>query len=295
MSRLERSPDGGARVLEAMSKVADAIGAVGKAQRNKEQGYSFRGIDDIIVKAAGPMHEHGLIVTPFVMKEREEQIKSRRGAEGYRVVLDVEYTFYSTEDGSSLTVRTKGEAIDYGDKAHNKAMTASFKYALVPSLHIPTDEPEADHSGHELDRTPSQPEPREYAAKPLPTFESDDDAHAAIADALGKGAAGMKEGKMGDVQERIRRLFGAMVQVGYWKNASDGTDPLHVALVRNHGAKHLSDLKRPQLDQFVEAAMEGAAKTYERTLRADADASTYTPGDGGQQGGTEFPPGEEPF
>ncbi len=58
------------------------------------------------------------------------------------------------------TVRTFGEAMDRGDKATNKAMSAAYKYAAFQTFAIPTEgDNDADASSHEVS-------PRRSAGKP---------------------------------------------------------------------------------------------------------------------------------
>ena len=65
-------------------------------------------------------------------------------------ILDVDYTLYDKE-GDSITHAATGEAIDRGDKAINKAMTAAFKYFLFQAFCIPVEsEQDADSGGVEL-------------------------------------------------------------------------------------------------------------------------------------------------
>jgi hypothetical protein len=53
------------------------------------------------------------------------------------VALEVAFDIVSAADGSSHTVEVWGEAIDAGDKATNKALTAAYKYAAFQVFCIP--------------------------------------------------------------------------------------------------------------------------------------------------------------
>jgi hypothetical protein len=65
--------------------------------------------------------------------------------------VEAEFDFVSAEDGSKHTVRTFGEAMDRGDKATNKAMSAAYKYAAFQAFAIPTEgDNDADASTHEV-------------------------------------------------------------------------------------------------------------------------------------------------
>ena len=45
----------------------------------------------------------------------------------FYVTVEAEFDFVSSEDGSAHVVRTFGEAMDSGDKATNKAMSAAYR------------------------------------------------------------------------------------------------------------------------------------------------------------------------
>jgi hypothetical protein len=55
------------------------------------------------------------------------------------VTVESEFDFVCAIDGSKHTVKTFGEAMDSGDKATNKAMSAAYKYAAFQAFSIPTE------------------------------------------------------------------------------------------------------------------------------------------------------------
>ena len=67
------------------------------------------------------------------------------------MTVEAEFDFVSSADGSAHTVRTFGEAMDSGDKATNKAMSAAYKYAAFMTFAIPTEgDNDADATSHEV-------------------------------------------------------------------------------------------------------------------------------------------------
>jgi hypothetical protein len=69
----------------------------------------------------------------------------------FYVTVTAEFDFVATDDGSCHTVRTYGEAMDSGDKATNKAMSAAYKYAAFMTFAIPTEgDNDADATTHEV-------------------------------------------------------------------------------------------------------------------------------------------------
>jgi hypothetical protein len=81
-------------------------------------------------------------------------VVERRSAKGnalFYVTLEAEFDFVAVADGSKHTVRTFGEAMDSGDKATNKAMSAAYKYAAFQAFAIPTEgDNDADATTHEV-------------------------------------------------------------------------------------------------------------------------------------------------
>ena len=71
------------------------------------------------------------------------------------MTVEAEFDFVSAEDGSRHTVKTFGEAMDSGDKATNKAMSAAYKYAAFQAFSIPTEgDNDADAQTHEVAARP---------------------------------------------------------------------------------------------------------------------------------------------
>ena len=63
---------------------------------------------------------------------------SRSGGALFNVTLACDFEFIAVEDGSRVTVRTYGEAMDSADKATNKAMSAAYKYAAFMTFALLT-------------------------------------------------------------------------------------------------------------------------------------------------------------
>lgn len=131
------------QIYAALSKVMGAVGAVGKDRNNPQQGYKFRGIDDVAKAVQPAFIAHGVVCVPSVLEREREMVATRSGGQMASVRLLVKHTFYAA-DGSFVECVTLGEAMDSGDKASNKAMSAALKYALLETLCIPVDEPERD-------------------------------------------------------------------------------------------------------------------------------------------------------
>ena len=131
-----------------MTEVYKAIAAVqakmakegiAKGRRNAQQGYAFRGIDDVYAALAPVLAEHELCVIPRVIERIEVERKTAKGGLALYVTVHAEFDFVSAKDGSKHTAATFGEAMDTADKATNKAMSAAYKYAAFMTFAIPTE------------------------------------------------------------------------------------------------------------------------------------------------------------
>lgn len=142
-------------VYTAISEVTAKLAKVGisKDKRNVQQKYDFRGIDDVYNALATCLPEAKLLILPRV-KSREVSIKeSQKDGKTtvlFYVAVAVEFDFISAVDGSIHTICTYGEAMDGGDKATNKALSAAYKYAAIQSFCIPTEgeSGDADYTTH---------------------------------------------------------------------------------------------------------------------------------------------------
>lgn len=134
------------RIYEAISGVMADIGAVGKNKKNAQQGFMFRGIDDVMNALAPALIKNKVFIVPEVTHEERTERATTKGGVLFYTRLHVTYHFYTT-DGSSVQAKVIGEAMDSGDKATNKAMSIAYKYAAFQVFNIPTEEmkdPDAD-------------------------------------------------------------------------------------------------------------------------------------------------------
>lgn len=159
-------------IYAQMAKVMGAVGAVTKGRRNQQQGYQFRGIDDVQAHVQAVLAEHGVICVPRVVEREREVMPTKSGGSMVSVRFLVEHTFYAS-DGSHVVCTTVGEAMDSGDKASNKAMSAALKYALTETLMIPTYEVDRDTEEHSPEVAPQRvqerPTPQERPRATAPT------------------------------------------------------------------------------------------------------------------------------
>ncbi len=156
-----------AQVYAAINNVSADLAekGIGKTERNKHQGFDFRGIDAVHCALGPILPQHGLVIVPRVSNRVQEERKTSSGWIMYKVTVDVEYTFVSSRDGSTCKAQFIGEAMDTADKATNKAMSAAYKYMAIQTFCIPTDGQE-DADAHSPEPAQQAPQPAQQAPPP---------------------------------------------------------------------------------------------------------------------------------
>ena len=129
-------------VYAKIAAVQGELAKVGIAKNRRNQqgsGYNFRGIDDVYSALSPLLASHGLVIVPRVTTREVIERTSKNGGALFYVTVHAEFDFISADDGSIHTAATFGEAMDSGDKATNKAMSAAYKYAAFMTFAIPTE------------------------------------------------------------------------------------------------------------------------------------------------------------
>lgn len=134
-------------IYSAICGVMEDVGAVGKGDYNKSQGFKYRGIDAVMNALNPAMIKHKIFCTPEVLEQSREERTTIKGNSLIYSVCRMRYRFFTT-DGSFVDAVVVGEGMDSGDKATNKAMAVAFKYACFQTFCIPTenlmDDPDSD-------------------------------------------------------------------------------------------------------------------------------------------------------
>ena len=138
------------KIYSALAEINRKVGALTKSRKNQQQGFMFRGIDDVMNELHYHFAELEILVIPEVETyDVTERVTAKGGA---MFVVRATMKFHLTaSDGSFVTIRNVGEAMDSGDKAMNKAMSIALKYALLQLFLIPTeDKKDPDYYSEEL-------------------------------------------------------------------------------------------------------------------------------------------------
>jgi hypothetical protein len=137
-----------------------ASNGIAKSRTNEVDDYKYRSIDDVLDALAPLLAKHKLCVLPRALERTVTERSDEQNHLLLHVALRVEFTLTSVDDGTSHTVEAYGEALDGGDKATPKAMSAAYKAAMVQTFCIPVSGAEdADRTSHRISPRTHSPEP----------------------------------------------------------------------------------------------------------------------------------------
>jgi hypothetical protein len=126
-------------IYKAITDAMADITPIAKEKRNKEQGFQYRGIDDVMNELSPILSKHKIFIYPEVVEKQRQERQTKSGSTLLYSILTIKYHF-ATDDGSEVCTTVVGEGMDSGDKASNKAMAVAFKYACLQMFCIPTDD-----------------------------------------------------------------------------------------------------------------------------------------------------------
>lgn len=126
-------------VTKSICAITAEVGSIAKNKKNEQQGYSFRGVDDLMNTLHPLFAKYGIFLLPEVLDTKRDERITAKGSALISVVVTVKYHFIAM-DGSEICATIVGEGMDNADKATNKAMTAAFKNVCFQTFCIPTAE-----------------------------------------------------------------------------------------------------------------------------------------------------------
>lgn len=126
-------------IYESITAIMAEGYTVTKDKKNQQQGFKYRGIDDVMNTFFPLLSKHKVFCVPEVLECSREERQTTKGGNLIYSILKTKYTFYA-EDGSSVSAVVIGEGMDSGDKASNKALAVGMKYAMFQVFCIPTEE-----------------------------------------------------------------------------------------------------------------------------------------------------------
>jgi hypothetical protein len=200
----------------ALAKAKAEVEAVGKNRRNQQQNFNFRGVDDVVNAAAGPLNRHGIITVPELLSADYgvEEVGQKRTPMAH-VRIQVAYHFYGPK-GDHIRAVVPAEAMDSGDKAVPKAMSVAYRIALIQVLNLPTDDRDPDDDTYQRSEPGSeesqaapqrQARGRQPGPAPVPDAVAQDIADKVIAveDVKGLRALHTEASTAGKLSEPVKR------------------------------------------------------------------------------------------
>jgi hypothetical protein len=125
---------------QKLVRITGEVGAIKKGGTNREQGYGFIEYAAVAGELRGLFAKYGVLIVPRMQqahKQHRLDVTSKTGARGVYALVDFAFTVINTDKpDDKFTVTWTGEALDYGDKATNKAATSALKYYLMRQFNI---------------------------------------------------------------------------------------------------------------------------------------------------------------
>jgi hypothetical protein len=128
-------------IYELMARVLADVEPVGKNTKHQQQGFMYRGVDDVTIAADEALTKHGVIgPVPHLDSVAYESTEVGKNRTPTRIAqVTVTYRVYGPM-GDYIETVVPGEAMDSGDKSTPKAMSVAYRIALLQLLRIPTGE-----------------------------------------------------------------------------------------------------------------------------------------------------------
>ncbi|MEQ2846456.1 ERF family protein [Bilophila wadsworthia] len=95
-------------IYQAMAEILAEIPSIGKDNKNKEQGFKYRGIDDVYNALHPLLAKHKVFMAPTVLSRASEDRTTAKGGAMQCVTLSVEYCFFHVNG-----VQINCEVIEY--------------------------------------------------------------------------------------------------------------------------------------------------------------------------------------
>ena len=107
-------------IYQSIASVMKEGYAITKSKKNPQQGFMYRGIDDVMNVFQPLMAEAGIFVVPEVLEATREERQTGKGTNLIYSILKIRYTFYAS-DGTSVSAEgVEGKAVVSGFKGTYK-------------------------------------------------------------------------------------------------------------------------------------------------------------------------------
>lgn len=138
------------QIYQALTAINKEVEAIKKDQTNTQQGFKYRGIDQVMNDLHSLFAKHEVLITSEVLNSFREERVNKNGTCLIWTIIDYKFIF-TANDGTSISSVARGEAMDSGDKGSNKCISVALKYVLFNMFLIPTEEmKDPDAESHDV-------------------------------------------------------------------------------------------------------------------------------------------------
>lgn len=134
------------KLATKLLNILDTMGGVPKKGYNKHQNYHYMREVDVMEALKDQLIKHKIIM---LTSSKFVDIQKKDGKDKTEFVTTVEttHTFLDTETGETLPITSVGSGYDSSDKGASKAITASFKYAIMKTFMISDEGADIENDG----------------------------------------------------------------------------------------------------------------------------------------------------
>lgn len=139
-------------ILKAINEIQRSVSAIGirKGRKNTDQGFMYRGIDDVYNIVGPVLAGNGVFILPHDIARMDQDWVTKNGGKGTHCTVTGSFRWQHIS-GEYLDVQCCGEGRDMQDKAYQKALSTAYKNQLFMVLCIPLDGTDADEDTGETD------------------------------------------------------------------------------------------------------------------------------------------------
>ncbi|MCX7716663.1 MAG: ERF family protein [Endomicrobia bacterium] len=133
-------------IYAKMCAILKEVDSIGKNKKNTQQGFAYRGIDDMYNALHNLFAKHEVFIISNVVDVKSNVLQSN-GKNVYQTCMQVEFSFVAS-DGSSVVARTYADSLDMADKGSGKCLSYALKNVLTQTFLIPvegTKDNDAEH------------------------------------------------------------------------------------------------------------------------------------------------------
>jgi hypothetical protein len=136
----------GLTIYQRLLAIANDLPVIQKAGLNKEQNYKFIEASAIAATMRELFAKHGVYLKSELARAEFNDFTSKSGAKGEKVIVWFDFSFINcfASDDVVKFEPWPGVAMDYSDKALNKAMTAAQKTFLMKQFLVSDVDPDND-------------------------------------------------------------------------------------------------------------------------------------------------------